>query len=383
MSASQVVEVGQVGALQRQVPSDGAVSLFAHSQKGGGFGDASAILSALSAAAQQEAAAAQVGITNSSRIQTRVHRLDGVWVKAQCVKWFARLVVVCACSLLAVADTHTQANTLSTPFASVGAPEGKGRHAQCMLLLHAAVLWLCLSAQVAVTEASASNPGIPPSSLMSFLRVKPSIQGVVLTEFDKAFTNHFYASRFDNGSRADAGSIAATAAVLAAALHRLAGGDPQQLQVRWQCTTTACVACRQSRRCGLLVVCALLCATCCGQSPQDASEDTSGLRCVTTPAAVAIAVCAITQCVCALDIHTRCCVLPCLHTVQVNTTDVQAVVSDYISCMVAADPGFACPLAASIMPADYVVSAADGSRSYAPRNYVGVLQWMPDLQVGV
>lgn len=96
----------------------------------------------------------------------------------------------------------------------------------------AACCHVCVSAQVAVTEASASNPGIPPSSLMSFLRVKPSIQGVVLAEFDKAFTNPFYASRFDNGSRADPGSIAATAAVLAAALHRLAGGDPQQLQVR-------------------------------------------------------------------------------------------------------------------------------------------------------
>lgn len=81
--------------------------------------------------------------------------------------------------------------------------------------------------------------------------------------------------------------------------------------------------------------------------------------------------------------HTRCCVLPWLHAVQVNTTDVQAVVSGYISCLVAADPGFACPLAASIMAADYVVSAADGSRSYAPRHYVGVLQWMPELQVGV
>jgi nicastrin len=33
--------------------------------------------------------------------------------------------------------------------------------------------------------ASATNPGIPPSSLMSFLRVKPSIAGMVLTDFDK------------------------------------------------------------------------------------------------------------------------------------------------------------------------------------------------------
>lgn len=206
----QVVEVGQVGTLQRPTPSSGAVSqqqqLFVHSQKGGSFGDASTIVSALSAAAQQEAA----------------------------------------------------------------------------------------TAQVTVTEATASNPGIPPSSLMSFLRVKPSIRGVVLTEFDSAFINPFYASRFDNDSSADAGSIAATAAVLAAALHRLAGGDPQQLQV--------------------------------------------------------------------------------------NTTDIHSTVSDYLSCIVASDPGFACPLVASLMLADYVVSADDGSRSYAPKDYVSVLQWMPDLQ---
>jgi hypothetical protein len=34
------------------------------------------------------------------------------------------------------------------------------------------------------------------------------------------------------------------------------------------------------------------------------------------------------------------------------------------------------------MTADYVYSKADGSRSYAPRNYVGVMQYMPDVQVG-
>jgi hypothetical protein len=62
-------------------------------------------------------------------------------------------------------------------------------------------------------------------------------------------------------------------------------------------------------------------------------------------------------------------------------TDVQAVVSEYMSCLISPDPGFACPLAASIMTADYVYSRADGSRSYAPRNYVGVLQYMPDIQV--
>jgi nicastrin len=82
-----------------------------------------------------------------------------------------------------------------------------------------------------VQAASAGNPGIPPSSLMSFLRLNASVQGLVLTEFDTAFTNPYFASRFDNGSHVSTDSIAATAAVLAAALYRLAGGG-QQLQVR-------------------------------------------------------------------------------------------------------------------------------------------------------
>jgi hypothetical protein len=66
---------------------------------------------------------------------------------------------------------------------------------------------------------------------MSFLRLNASVQGLVLTEFDTAFTNPYFASRFDNSSHVSADSIAATAAVLAAALYRLAGGG-QQLQVR-------------------------------------------------------------------------------------------------------------------------------------------------------
>ena len=66
---------------------------------------------------------------------------------------------------------------------------------------------------------------------MSFLRVKPSIAGVVLTEFDRAFTNPYQGSRFDNGSHVDARAIARAAALVAATLHRLAGGKPRDLQV--------------------------------------------------------------------------------------------------------------------------------------------------------
>ena len=37
--------------------------------------------------------------------------------------------------------------------------------------------------------SSASNPGIPPSSLTSLLRAEPRIAGAVLVDFDSAFTN--------------------------------------------------------------------------------------------------------------------------------------------------------------------------------------------------
>ena len=51
-----------------------------------------------------------------------------------------------------------------------------------------------LYVQVRATPASASNPGIPPCSLMSLLRAKPSIAGVVLADFDSAYINRRVAS---------------------------------------------------------------------------------------------------------------------------------------------------------------------------------------------
>lgn len=57
---AQVIEIGQVGGLRKPQPSSSASTLYAHSQKGGSYGDAADIVSALSTAAQQEAATAQV-----------------------------------------------------------------------------------------------------------------------------------------------------------------------------------------------------------------------------------------------------------------------------------------------------------------------------------
>lgn len=54
-----------------------------------------------------------------------------------------------------------------------------------------------LSSQVVLLPASTSNPGIPPSSLTSFLRHKPSIKGVVIEEFNTNFSNTYYQSEAD------------------------------------------------------------------------------------------------------------------------------------------------------------------------------------------
>lgn len=69
--------------------------------------------------------------------------------------------------------------------------------------------------------------------------------------------------------------------------------------------------------------------------------------------------------------------------VQVNMTAVQQTVEDYISCMVMHVPGFSCPLATTIMAPDYTYNKATGTRSYAPRHYIGVLQYMPGVQLPV
>ncbi|KAE8709746.1 nicastrin-like isoform X2 [Hibiscus syriacus] len=51
---------------------------------------------------------------------------------------------------------------------------------------------------VTVSNVSSSNPGIPPSSLMAFLRKNSSTSGIVLAEFDTVFANKFYHSHLDD-----------------------------------------------------------------------------------------------------------------------------------------------------------------------------------------
>ncbi|XP_042398204.1 nicastrin-like [Zingiber officinale] len=79
---------------------------------------------------------------------------------------------------------------------------------------------------VKIKMADASNPGIPPSSLMAFLR-KNTTAGIVLEDFGSSFSNKFYHSHLDNPSNINATSIAAAAALVARSLYILASGDMQ------------------------------------------------------------------------------------------------------------------------------------------------------------
>lgn len=78
---------------------------------------------------------------------------------------------------------------------------------------------------IKVKMASTTNPGVPPSSLMAFLRKNSSISGIVMEEFDTAFANNFYHSHLDDQSNINSTSLVAAASVVARALYILANND--------------------------------------------------------------------------------------------------------------------------------------------------------------
>ncbi|KAK2440419.1 hypothetical protein P8452_19522 [Trifolium repens] len=81
-----------------------------------------------------------------------------------------------------------------------------------------------LSEDIRIASASASNPGIPPSSLMTFLNKIPGISGVVLEDFDSSFVNKFYHSHLDDLSNVDSSAVVAAASLVARTLYILASG---------------------------------------------------------------------------------------------------------------------------------------------------------------
>ncbi|KAI3909499.1 hypothetical protein MKW92_043938 [Papaver armeniacum] len=78
------------------------------------------------------------------------------------------------------------------------------------------------SDSINISMASSSNPGIPPSSLMAFMRKNPLTSGVVLEDFDSAFSNKFYHSQLDDISNIDSKSLVAAASLVARTLYILA-----------------------------------------------------------------------------------------------------------------------------------------------------------------
>ncbi|PON83180.1 Nicastrin [Trema orientale] len=78
------------------------------------------------------------------------------------------------------------------------------------------------SGNITISSATASNPGIPPSSLMAFLNKNSLTSGVVLEDFDTIFSNKFYHSHLDDLSNINSSSVAAAASLLARTLYILA-----------------------------------------------------------------------------------------------------------------------------------------------------------------
>ncbi|XP_074286610.1 nicastrin [Silene latifolia] len=78
------------------------------------------------------------------------------------------------------------------------------------------------SDNIRVAIANHLNPGIPPSSMMSFLKKNPQISGTVLEDFDTVFSNEFYHSHLDDFTNINSTSIVAAASLVARALYILA-----------------------------------------------------------------------------------------------------------------------------------------------------------------
>ncbi|KAL5721918.1 hypothetical protein ACHQM5_005503 [Ranunculus cassubicifolius] len=82
-----------------------------------------------------------------------------------------------------------------------------------------------LGSTIKISAASKSNPGLPPSSLMSFLHKNSSISGFVLEDFDTSFTNKFYHSHLDDLSNVNSSAIVTAASLIARTLYTLASDN--------------------------------------------------------------------------------------------------------------------------------------------------------------
>ncbi|CAD5325620.1 unnamed protein product [Arabidopsis thaliana] len=81
------------------------------------------------------------------------------------------------------------------------------------------------SKNIKILSADTANPGIPPSSLMAFMRKNPQTSAVVLEDFDTNFVNKFYHSHLDDLSNINSSSVVAAASVVARTLYILASDN--------------------------------------------------------------------------------------------------------------------------------------------------------------
>nr|GMD14766.1 nicastrin isoform X2 [Ipomoea batatas] len=75
---------------------------------------------------------------------------------------------------------------------------------------------------IKISKAKKTNPGLPPSSLMAFVRKNPQTSGIVLEDFDDAYRNKFYHSHLDDQSNVNSSAIVAAASLVARSLYILA-----------------------------------------------------------------------------------------------------------------------------------------------------------------
>lgn len=81
------------------------------------------------------------------------------------------------------------------------------------------------SESIEVLSSNSANPGIPPSSLMAFLKKNSIISGIVLEDFDTAFTNEFYHSHLDDMANINSSAVVAAASLIARSLYILASDN--------------------------------------------------------------------------------------------------------------------------------------------------------------
>ena len=79
--------------------------------------------------------------------------------------------------------------------------------------------------------ASKANPGLPPSSLASFLKANSSLEGAVLAEYDSSYTNAAFATPHDDLAGIMYEGIAAVAELLAHTLFNLSSVSETKLEV--------------------------------------------------------------------------------------------------------------------------------------------------------